>query len=450
MITYQCAYLKAHYPLEFMAAVLSSVLNDTDRLVDRLEECRQSGYKILPPDISKSSPSFKREGEKGIRFALAAVKGVGLKAARMIVAEAKKRPFAGIFDFCERVDLHTINRGTIEALICAGAMDSFPGNRAQKIKVLDDAIRSGQQQQSFREMGQGGLFDDLMSSPDAGTLPGVDEFPEEELLMRECSALGFFLTNHPVNRYSYLEKYSTCKVKDVRMSFEGDEHSEGNHENDVLYETGEQPKDEDCKGEDSKKLNDGDTVIILGRITSVSNKTTRDGKRMAVMNIEDATGVSSGVIFPETLLRLGHYFSDMPTDQIFLVIGSADFSRDSAQIIVDDLVPPAEALSKLTSSVNVKIDIQGDKITNPISKLRHLIEEFGRGPVKLRLIIKTPKKHIEFALADNFAVKFTDAAYKKLQKAFGANSVVIVRRSKFGHNSRRRNGSNRFRNNRSR
>ena len=132
------------------------------------------------------------------------------------------------------------------------------------------------------------------------------------------------------------------------------------------------------------------------------------------------------------------------------MIGSADFSRDSAQIIVDDLVPPAEALSKLTSSVNVKIDIQGDKITNPISKLRHLIEEFGRGPVKLRLIIKTPKKHIEFALADNFAVKFTDAAYKKLQKAFGANSVVIVRRSKFGHNSRRRNGSNRFRNNRSR
>ncbi|MDZ7816486.1 MAG: hypothetical protein U5N86_10960 [Planctomycetota bacterium] len=136
------------YPLEFTGAVLSSVLGDTNKLIDRLEECKQAGYKILPPDVNESARTFIKSGENGIRFALGAIKGVGGIAADLIYEEARRKPFRDLFDLCERVDLHVVNKGTLDALISAGATESLEGNMAQQLDILPDAISNGQSVQA--------------------------------------------------------------------------------------------------------------------------------------------------------------------------------------------------------------------------------------------------------------------------------------------------------------
>ncbi|MFC1661572.1 DNA polymerase III subunit alpha [Gemmatimonadota bacterium] len=212
LLSYHTAWLKVHYPAEFMAALLSSVLDKTDDVVKYISECRElhrylpgldEPLVVLPPDVNESGWKFTVVGEKQLRFGLGAVRGVGAAAVQSIlVAREEKGPFSSLFEFLERIDLRLLNKRACEALIAAGALDAF-GHRSQLLAGLDTAYAEVQARQAEEAAGQGSLFggdDAAVRRPDP-QLPAVPEWPEGERLTREKEALGFYISGHPLDRY---------------------------------------------------------------------------------------------------------------------------------------------------------------------------------------------------------------------------------------------------------
>src|SRR5215467_5953801 len=204
LLAYQTAYLKTHHPVEFMSALLTSQTGNTDNVVKYINECREMGIPVEPPDINVSDANFTPH-ENAIRFGLAAVKNVGRTAIESIVAARKQvGRFRSIFEFCEKVDLRLLNKRVMESLIKSGAMDAF-GYRAQLMAVLDKAMDRGQKSQRDAEMGQHGLFgvfeQEQPSTADSDKLPGVPEWEEHQRLASEKEVLGFFITGHPLEKY---------------------------------------------------------------------------------------------------------------------------------------------------------------------------------------------------------------------------------------------------------
>src|SRR6202041_574924 len=203
LLAYHTAYLKTHYPIEFMAALLTSVTGSTDDVVKYINECREMGIAVDAPDINVSDANFTPHGE-AIRFGLAAVKNVGGNAIESIVAARKKLGrFKSIFEFCENVDLRLLNKRVLESLIKSGAMDSL-GRRAQLMAVLDKAMEHAQKAQRDAESGQHGLFGIFQQEEvqaQSGKLPDTPDWDEHTRLAAEKEILGFFITGHPLDRY---------------------------------------------------------------------------------------------------------------------------------------------------------------------------------------------------------------------------------------------------------
>lgn len=205
LLSYQTAWLKAHHPAAFMAAVLSSDMDHTDKVVGLIDECRHMELAILPPDVNASQYMFTVEGEAGIRYGLGAIKGVGQSAIESIVAEREANgPFADLDDFCRRVDLHKLNRRTLEALIRAGALDPLGSNRATLMAQLPNALQAADQANRAAEVGQDDMFGlaETPVAPQSGSQgPELAEWPEQERLIAEKETLGLYLTGHPITRY---------------------------------------------------------------------------------------------------------------------------------------------------------------------------------------------------------------------------------------------------------
>ncbi|MBW1714131.1 MAG: DNA polymerase III subunit alpha, partial [Deltaproteobacteria bacterium] len=203
LIAFQTAYLKAHFPVEFMAAQLTSWSGDSDHVMVLFSECREKGINVLPPDVNASERDFSVDGQ-AIRFGLAAVKNVGAGAVEVIVeSRTQGGPFADIFDFCERVDLRRVNKRVVESLIKCGAFDFGPGHRAQLMAVLDEAVDQGQRRQRERAEGQLGLFDDASQDRREAhlDLPSAPEWSEPVRLGYEKESLGFYVSGHPLARF---------------------------------------------------------------------------------------------------------------------------------------------------------------------------------------------------------------------------------------------------------
>ncbi|MEJ2698325.1 MAG: DNA polymerase III subunit alpha [Desulfuromonadales bacterium] len=205
LVAYHTAYLKAHYPVEFMAALLTEDMENTDKVIKNISEVRSMGIEVLPPDINASDRTFTVH-DKAIRFGLGAVKGVGSAALESILEVRKENPFSSLHDFCERVDLRKVNKKVVEALVKCGAFDSLGGRRAQFMAVLEEAMEIGQKVQRERQMGQESLFgaEEVVSSNGNGygKLPELDEWAENIRLGFEKEALGFYITGHPLARHS--------------------------------------------------------------------------------------------------------------------------------------------------------------------------------------------------------------------------------------------------------
>ncbi len=327
-VAYQTAFLKANYPVEFMAALLTSESGNLDKIGEYIDDCRQIGVPVLPPDVSKSYTWFSVEGE-GIRFGMGAVKNVGEGPTEAIVNEREANgPFKDIFDFCSRLDSKFINRRLIESLNRAGAFTSTGWNRRQVEAVLDAAISEGQISQRERESGQTSLFDllgggddDASAAPVMHQKPDLDEWPENELLAFEKEMMGLYVSSHPLAKHaSLLERYSTIRVADI------------------------------------ENLRDGQEVVIGGLIGTVKHHITSKGSKMAFITVETLEGPCEVTVFSDLFeQRAGLLVQDMAV----MVPARVNFRNNTPGLIATDVMPIEEAEKNLTREVHIRVQTLG-------------------------------------------------------------------------------------------
>jgi DNA polymerase-3 subunit alpha len=276
LISYQTAWLKAHYPVEFMAGLLSNDLDKTDKLSGLIAECRRMGIAVLPPDVNESGLKFtpsEENGGRAIRFGLAAIKNVGAGAMELALAErANNGPFTSLADFCARLDSRTVNRKIIESLVKCGAFDSLGVTRATLFTEIESAMAAAAQVQRDRASGQASLFDALDLAEPPPTVresAKVEEWPRHELLAQEKELLGFYVTGHPLDEYAGSLESTRLRPINTLEEIEGSE-----------------------------------TVQIGGIISTLEKKFTRkDNKPFAVFLLEDFTGTVEVTAWSETLQK---------------------------------------------------------------------------------------------------------------------------------------------------
>src|SRR5437667_439233 len=311
LVAYQTAYFKANYPVEFMAALLTSEMGDTDKIVKHIEECRAMGIRVEPPDVNVSAVRFSVVGDT-VRFGLAAIKNVGEAAMESILrTRAEAGPFASLEDFCARVDLRLVNRRVLESLIKAGAFDSLGLTRAHLLATADAALESGQRKQRDRAEGQASFFDLLPAGAPAPSAPVAEVVPEwepDQRLAFEKEVLGFYVSGHPLAR------------------FRGVVESLG------LTTTAELA----AKGHAAR-------VLLFGHATGLKETSTKSGNRMAFFTLEDMDGTVEVTVFPEPYKAAAACLSSR---EALLVRGRVDDGEKGRVVLADDIRPLEEALAE--------------------------------------------------------------------------------------------------------
>jgi DNA polymerase-3 subunit alpha len=384
LITFQTAYLKANYPTEYMAALLSSVSGDQDRVQRYITYCLSIGIQIEPPDINRSGLDFTPQGSS-ILFGLGAVKNVGEGAVQNILATRQAGgPFTSLADFCQRVDLRIVNRRAIESLIYAGAFDGISGNRKQLIADLDPVLSWAAERAKSKAIGQASLFDLLGSSSGQGFTeapqgPATEDFPPQEKLRLERELLGFYVSDHPLRRLQkQVQLLALVNLADLKT----------------------------CSSEAS--------VGILALVTAIKTVSTKKGERMAILQLEDLTSTCEAVLFPKTYKRLR---SCLQVDQRLLVWAKVDQRDEQVQLIVEDL-QPIEAVSWVT--VEVPLDSAGTveerrRLQAVLAGQRSEAQEENRIPVVAALV--APPHTLWVRLGSQFWVKDAEATVAALRQA---------------------------------
>jgi DNA polymerase-3 subunit alpha len=320
LIAYQTAFLKAHFPVEIMASLLTSEMHSSDGVVKFIAECRHHDIPILPPDINTSDTQFTVDGSR-IRFGLVAVKNVGESAIESIIASRTDQPFESLFDFCERVDLKKVNKRVIESLIKCGAFDSTGAKRSRMTAALESALEYGQRVQKERNDPQMGLFDlaDNQPSINAPVLPEIGEWDGKQFLAFEKEALGFYLSGHPLTRYEeVLDKFTNANAISI------------------------------------KELQDGGVIRIGGLVRSTKNIKTKKGELMAFVTIEDMHGAVEVIVFSRV-------FSDvrdlLVEDRPVLVQGQVQKDEKSVKILADMVIPIDKAEETWAASVHFNLEL---------------------------------------------------------------------------------------------
>ncbi len=322
VVAYQTAYFKVHHPKQFLAATLTFECGDTDKVVQYMAEAARMKVKILPPDINTCGSDFAVDGDS-VRFGLSAVKGVGHKAVEAIV-EARKEvgQFRDLYHFCEHVDLRAVNRTTIEALIKCGGFDALGANRAAMVKALDQAIEIGHSAAKQRRSGQMSFFGSMIEQPkSAPRFPDVEPWSETQLLQVEKETLGFYITSHPLVKYGR-EIEALAQPENMKLT---------------RLDT----------------IGHGTRVALGCMISQVRPTfTKKDGKKMAMMTVEDLSGKSDAVVFPRSYEQ---YAELLIPDNIVFLVGSVDRQRERPSILVDQVLPVDEAVEKFTAELRLRL-----------------------------------------------------------------------------------------------
>lgn len=390
MIAFQTAYLKAHFPVEFMAALLTSEMSSTEGVVKYIAECRNQGIEVLPPDINQSDINFTVVEDK-IRFGLAAVKNVGQGAIELVLDVRKQDgPFKSLFDFCERVDHRKVNRRVIESLIKAGAFDSTGARRSQMISVLDEASEIGQKIQKDRTDGQFSLFEGMaMDSHDIiyPGFPEIEEWNERELLNYEKESLGFFITGHPLARHEpILNKFANADTLKLR------------------------------------ELSEGRVVRIGGIVRDYKLYNDRKGEVMAFVTLEDMSGLAEVTLFSSVYSTVSGLIEK---DSAIMVEGRVTRDEKSSKILADTVVSINKAEETWTASVHLNLDMTGlDKET--LQKLYEILKEHkGTSTAYLHLLMPQRTDTI-IALPDSIRVKAGEGLTEAVNKFLGYSAVETV------------------------
>ena len=362
LIAYMTAYLKAHYPVEFMAALLSGDITGRnfkkkDSLVEHLEDCRRMNIDVVPPDINKSGSDFTVADGK-VYFGLSAIKGCGGGAAAAISAERKANgPFMTLFDFCERVDPSQANRAAIESLTKAGAFDSTGARRAQVMHSIDRAMQSGASKLADRKSGQKGLFDHADDQHEVviHALADVPEWSEKERLSNEKDVLGFYLSSHPLTEYlDTLTTYCTHTSSDVATL---------PHRSEVLLGG------------------------MLAAIKFSHTKNPRPGStntKYAMFDLEDTEGMVRCICWPEQFATFGHL---VQADVILAVRGAVDRrpGSEESNLIVNELIPLEDLAGRYTRGVAIRVQ-EDTHSERTLEQLYEILRGYP-GPCELQLVV---------------------------------------------------------------
>ena len=405
MLAYRMAYLKTHYPHEFMAAMMTGEAADSLKITRYRTECKKLAeflevdINLIPPDVNSSSREFTVDGND-ICFGLVAVKGVGDGAIDAIVdAREQGGSFKSLQDFCERVDTKQVNKRAVESLILSGAFDSLEGHRAQHINNLDNIMRVAQNAQAERDRGQMSLFGNGEEAPTATvTLTDAPEYDPLERLMREKEQLGFYVSGHPLEEYSdIIENYTSASTQTLighRIDSE---------------------------------------VDVAGMITEVKNITTKKGDPMAVIGLEDLEGAIEVVIFPGAYKTAG----DLVEGRVVWIRGkvninqnsrnrrseNGDVEREERQIQADRVIDIESVSEQQTSALEVTIPEADVENVEKLERLKEIVRA-NKGDLDLILRLISPHYGEVIArCAQKYSVAYAPQVIEQVEGLFGENSV---------------------------
>ncbi|PYX87484.1 MAG: DNA polymerase III subunit alpha, partial [Acidobacteria bacterium] len=392
LLAYHTAYLKTHFPVEFMAALLTSVTGNTDDVVKYINECREMGIAVEPPDINVSDANFTPHGA-AIRFGLAAVKNVGHNAIDSIVAGRKKLgPYKTIFQFCENVDLRLLNKRVLESLIKSGAMDSL-GRRAQLMAIIDKAMERAQKVQRDAESGQHGLFgvfqqEDEHSHNDK--LPNIPDWDEHMRLASEKEILGFFITGHPLEKYKEkLEDFRALTTAEIA----GLKNSTG--------------KDE---------------VYAGGVICNLRILKSKKGDFYAQGTFEDMEGSVEMLVFPEAFRRLQ---DKVKLEVPVLVRGGVRIEEGSnPKLTISEITPIEEAQPKLPRSIRVRIPVE--TTTDTTIDALHTLFTDRKGQAKVLFDVERQGDFMVVMEAEGYNVQPDRNFIARVEELCGRGAVRII------------------------
>jgi DNA polymerase III subunit alpha len=394
LLAYHTAYLKTHYPVEFMAALLTSVTGSTDDVVKYINECREMGIAVEAPDINVSDANFTPHGES-IRFGLAAVKNVGGNAIESIVAARKKLGrFKTIFEFCENVDLRLLNKRVLESLIKSGAMDSL-GRRAQLTAVLDKAMEQAQKVQRDAESGQHGLFgvfDNDESQDHNHKLPNTPDWDEHTRLAAEKEILGFFISGHP------LEKYRDKLIDLQALSTE------------------------EISGMDRSTGKD-ETITTAGIISNVRVLKSKKGDFYAQASLEDMSGSLDMIVFPEAYKRLGDKVKlEVP---VLVKAGVRIEEGANPKITASEIMPLEDAKVPLPRAIRIRVLSDDGKGESVIDSLHELFLE-RKGEAKVLFDVERQGDFMVVMEAEGYNVLPDRNFIARVEQLCGRGSVRII------------------------
>ncbi|WPL17753.1 DNA polymerase III subunit alpha [Thiorhodovibrio winogradskyi] len=413
LVSYQTLWLKTHYPAAFMAAVLSADMDNTDKVVTLIDECRAMKLAVDPPCINGSEWRFTIAGDARVIYGLGAIKGVGESAIESILKVRDGRPFADLWDFCRRIDLKRVNRRVVEALIRAGALDKLGKNRATLFNQLPVALKLAEQAHASASSGQTDLFGMGGGMGDDGTDTGPDpqiaadewpEWDEDERLLGEKETLGLYLTGHPIDAYES-ELNAMVSRRIVGLLEGGQSFGFG----------------EEGGGR-------GEPRTVVGLVVAVrANKTQRG--RMASVTLDDRTGRIEATVFSELYEQTREL---LVTDSILVVSGQVVFDqfRDSWSLRASSVRPLAEARAELADHLRLTIDLaeperhhQGQ---NLINALIDILQQFRGTGLAVRVHYRRPGATGELRLGEDWRVSPSDTLIKRLRQLLGAGGVEIV------------------------
>jgi DNA polymerase-3 subunit alpha len=391
LVSYQTAWLKVHYPAEFMAAVLSSEMQNTDKVVTFIEECRLMKLKIDPPDVNQSYFKFITREDGTIVYGLGAIKGVGEGPVDSIIeAREQSGSFNDLFDFTQRIDLHKCNKRTLEALLRSGALDNLGPHRATILASLDGAVATAEQIARNAASGMVDLFGDTQEFDVRVEFTEAEPWTDDERLKAEKETLGLFLTGHPINQYeSELPRFVEQRIVDVQPTRRGI------------------------------------TTTIAGLVMSVDVKRGDRGTRAFVV-LDDRTGRIEAMLFSEAYEA---YKELLIKDTVIVVEGEVSFDtfRESHKLSVRKIMTLAEARSSRCKGVEITLEA-GQLGSGFSADLRELLAKVvtAQGGAPIRLKYRNHQAEAVFKLGDAWRVSVKDELLRKLRHRYGAKAVEVL------------------------
>ncbi|MGR3968436.1 DNA polymerase III subunit alpha [Shewanella sp. 1180_01] len=391
LVSYQTLWLKTHFPAQFMAAVMSADMDNTDKIVTLVDECERMGLPLIPPDVNKGLFKFTVDDDLRIVYGIGAIKGVGEGPVESILEARKDGPFVDLFDFCARIDLKKLNKRVIEKLICAGALDNLGPHRASMMATLPEAIRAADQHAKAEAIGQHDMFGLLNSEPEDSKQQFVEctSWPDKIWLEGERETLGLYLTGHPINQYlKELKHYTSGRLKDVHPTERGK------------------------------------TAKAAGLVVATRVMLTKRGSKMGLLTLDDKSARLEIMLFTEAFEKFNHL---LEKDRILICEGEVSYddfaggNRMTARNIIDI----SEARSHFAKAL--EIDMDGSELTpSALDTFEQALSPWRNGAVPVVINYAQAQAKGQFRLADAWRVNPTDDLMLSLESLLGPNKVRIL------------------------